>query len=84
MTNKEYIWELMNELFGEALASEEIIEDPKYIEFEESVEEEMKKDFAKLGCDTSVGLPTRLGFELWGSKVSKEMQEKFDKKYRNK
>ena len=83
MTNREYLAELSDDLFGSNLTVEEIIRIPKYLEFEHDVEEIIKKDFERIGCDTSVGEPTWLGMELWmTSEAKKEMKEMLEKKYK--
>ena len=85
MTKKEYLENLATELFGEDLFSKKIVDNPKYIEFETDVEEIIKKDFAKIGCDTSDGEPTWLGLSLWmDSNVNEEMKEMLEGKYKNK
>ena len=84
MTNKEYFMQFMDEVFeADKKTIEQLAADKKYCEFEDDIEEILKKDFARLGCDTSVGEPTGIGMELWlGSQIEDSTIAYFEQKYR--
>ena len=84
MTNREYINELMNKLFDASnKTGEELIQDKRYCEFEDDVEEIIRTDFKLLGCDTSNGKPTWLGMSLWlDAKVRNGTKEFMEQKYK--
>ena len=83
MTNREYLEKLSNELFDlKNKPVEELIKDKMYCEFEDDVEQKIREDFAKIGCDTSNGEPTWFGLSLWmDSQVSEKFKNKLEQKY---
>lgn len=84
MTNREYLSKLFSELFDETKPTEELIKDKTYCDFEDDIQEIIKEDFTRIGCDTSTGEPTWIGMELWmRSPVSERLMEKFEQKYKN-
>lgn len=84
MTNKEYFCKLMDELFDASNKTvEELVQDKRYREFEDDVEEIIRKHFKLLGCDTTNGHPTWLGRSLWlEANVQNETKEFIEQKYK--
>ena len=80
MTNQEYISKIFKESFDTRKTTEELVKEKRYCDFEDDIEDVIKEDFAKLGCDTSNGEPTWLGMSLWMSaKVSEKLKKKLEK-----
>ncbi len=84
MTNKEYFTKFMDEVFdADKKTVEQLVADEKYCEFEDDVMDILKRDFAKLGCDTDVGEPTWLGMGWWlRSLIEDSTIAYFEQKYR--
>lgn len=84
MTNKEYLANLSDEIFDvKNKTVEELIKNETYCNFEKDIQESIEEDFARIGCDTSNGMPTNLGMDLWmHAKASEKLINKFEQKYR--
>lgn len=83
MKKREYFDNLMNELFNANKKSiEELVQDPEYCRFEDCVKEIVQEDFSRIGCDTSTGEPTNIGWSLWlESKATDKFIDRFKQKY---
>lgn len=84
MTNREYFTQITDELFDMSHKTEaQLLKNKKYLEFEKDVEQIIRNDFSRIGCDTSVGEPTELGMLLWlNSTVRDSTIELIERKYR--